>query len=147
MALINKDEFAMSVAYVTSLRSKDPNTKVGSVIVDDEYRILSTGYNGFTKGMFDTEKMWEKPIKYTYVVHSEINAILNSRTSVAGNRIFTTKFPCVDCTKAIIQAGLKEVITSDQTCKSISAQLLMFSSGDVKLRYMNFNREKIQDCF
>ena len=81
---ISWDQYFMGVALLASMRSKDPNTQVGCCIVDDSKRILSTGYNGFPYGCSDDEYPWERegePVdtKYPYVVHAELNAILNAR--------------------------------------------------------------------
>lgn len=113
---ISWDDYFMGVALLAAERSKDPNTQVGACIVDDQNRILSTGYNGFPLGCSDDEFPWkrtgeETETKYPYVVHAELNAILNTRgKSLQGSRIYVALFPCNECAKAIIQAGIKEVI-------------------------------------
>ena len=81
---ITWDEYFMGVAILAAERSKDPNTQVGACIVDGENRILSTGYNGFPSGCSDDEFPWEREggfseTKYPFVVHAELNAILNAR--------------------------------------------------------------------
>lgn len=103
-------------AYNADLFSKDPNTKVGAIILSDDFsRIHSTGINGFPRKFNDKiEKRWERPTKYLYVAHSEINAICNaarSGTSIDDSVIVVTMFPCMNCTKAIIQAGIKKIYT------------------------------------
>ena len=113
---ISWDEYFMGVALLAAQRSKDPNTQVGACIVDDENRILSTGYNGFPQGCSDDVFPWEREgarncTKYPFVVHAELNAILNNRgKSLAGARIYVALFPCNECAKAIIQSGIKEVV-------------------------------------
>ena len=113
---ISWDDYFMGVALLAAQRSKDPNTQVGACIVDDENRILSTGYNGFPLGCSDDEFPWSRSgddieTKYPYVVHAELNAILNSRgKSLDGAKIYVALFPCNECAKAIIQSGIKEVI-------------------------------------
>jgi dCMP deaminase len=117
MSNITKSEFYMGTALLAAKRSKDPKTKVGVCIVDPDGIILSTGYNGFPKGISDYEYNWTKipdefgAVKHDYVVHAEINAILNAGgKSLKGATLYTTLFPCKECTKAIIQAGIKHVV-------------------------------------
>ena len=113
---ISWDDYFMGVAMLASERSKDPSTQVGACIVDENNRILSTGYNGFPQGCSDEEFPWNRDdskgeTKYKFVVHAELNAILNAGgKSLVGSRVFVTLFPCHECAKAIIQTGVKEVI-------------------------------------
>ena len=113
---ISWDEYFMGVALLAAERSKDPNTQVGACIVDGQNRILSTGYNGFPHGCSDDEFPWNRDeskgdTKYQFIVHAELNAILNaSGKSLAGSTLYVGLFPCNECAKAIIQAGVKEVI-------------------------------------
>lgn len=106
----------MSIAYIASLRSIDPHTKVGAVLVDSEHHIVGTGYNSFVKGIDDTQLPLEREgsflsTKYPYIVHAEINCILNSiTTSLIDSTLFCTLFPCNECMKAIINKGIKEVV-------------------------------------
>lgn len=124
-------------------RSKDPNTQVGACIVDDDDRILSTGYNGFPYGCSDDSFPWSREgeaeaTKYPYVVHAELNAILNNRgKNLSGARIYVALFPCNECAKAIIQCGIKEVIyLSDKyaTSPMTRASRRMLTAAGVKLR-------------
>lgn len=112
---ITWDEYFMGVAILAAQRSKDPNTQVGACIVSQDNKILSIGYNGMPLGCRDDEYAWgrnpEEDNKYFYIVHSELNAILNYRGgSLEGSKIYVTLFPCNECAKAIIQCGIKEVI-------------------------------------
>lgn len=111
---ISWDEYFMGVSLLAAKRSKDPNTQVGACIVSRENVILSTGYNGFPIGCSDDEFPWEregKNTKYPFVVHAELNAILNSNgKSLKGARIYVDLFPCNECAKAIIQSGISEVV-------------------------------------
>jgi len=104
----------MGVALLAAQRSKDPNTQVGACIVDENNIIISTGYNGFPIGCSDDEFSWERTgedTKYNYVVHAELNAILNSGgRSLKGATLYVALFPCNECTKAIIQSGIKEIV-------------------------------------
>lgn len=114
---ISWDEYFMGVALLSAMRSKDPNTQVGACIVNDDNRIVSVGYNGFPCGCSDEDFPWERKAdnqndtKYPFVCHAELNAILNSNgIGVKGSRIYVALFPCNECAKAIIQAGIKEII-------------------------------------
>jgi len=110
------DEYFMGIAVFTSLRSKDPNSKVGAVIVNERNHIVATGYNGFVAGIDEQKFRWEREgdwleTKYPYVVHAEANAILNSTTNdLRGCRIFATLFPCNECAKHIAQKKIAEVV-------------------------------------
>lgn len=118
---ISWDDYFSILAKMTSMRSSDKHRKVGSVIVSQDNRILSTGYNGTPIGIKETDIPWNKEgeylnTKYPYIVHSELNAILgynNNKTLLKGARIYTTLFPCNNCMKAIIQSGISEVIYLD----------------------------------
>ena len=111
---INWDEYFMGVAMLAARRSKDPNTQVGACIVSEDNIIISTGYNGMPKGCSDDLFPWDRTgeeTKYPYVVHAELNAILNaSGRDLRGSKLFVALFPCNECAKAIIQSGVKEVI-------------------------------------
>ena len=112
---ISWDEYFMGVASLAAKRSKDPNTQVGACIVSNDNKILSIGYNGMPLGCNDDEFSWDRDVtadnKYFYIVHSELNAILNYRGgSLEGSKMYVTLFPCNECAKAIIQSGIKEVI-------------------------------------
>jgi len=151
---ISWDEYFMGVALLAAQRSKDPNTQVGACIVDDQNRILSTGYNGFPYGCSDDVFPWDregKDTKYPYVVHAELNAILNTRgKSLAGSRIYVALFPCNECAKAIIQAGIKEVIyLSDKygTTPMTLASKRMLAAAGVSARPLETEREEITLSF
>ena len=111
---INWDEYFMGVAMLAARRSKDPNTQVGACIVSPDNIIISTGYNGMPKGCSDDEFPWDRTgeeTKYPYVVHAELNAILNANgRDLRGSRIYVALFPCNECAKAIIQSGVAEVV-------------------------------------
>ena len=111
---ISWDEYFMGVAKLAARRSKDPSTQVGACIVSAEDIIISTGYNGMPKGCSDDEFPWDREgtdTKYPYVVHAELNAILNANgRDLRGSRVYVALFPCNECAKAIIQSGVKEVV-------------------------------------
>lgn len=112
------DQYFMSMAHLSAKRSKDPNTRVGACIVNPQKRVVGLGYNGFPMGCSDTKYSWEREgdfleTKYPYVVHAELNAILNSIQNLAGCTMYVSLFPCNECAKAIIQSGIKTVVYED----------------------------------
>jgi len=115
---ISWDEYFMSIAKLSAMRSKDPSTQVGACIVSNDNRILSIGYNGAPNGFDDEKFPWGRDgenlnTKYPYVCHAELNAILNYRGSkkdLESAKIYVDLFPCNECAKIIIQSGIKEVI-------------------------------------
>lgn len=118
------DEYFLCMAGVTSLMSKDPSTKVGSVIVDQDRIVVATGFNGFPRGISDTEaRLVNRDIKLKLVVHAEMNAILAAaRRGVClnGCALYLAATdssglvwggpPCTRCTVEIIQAGISEIV-------------------------------------
>ncbi len=135
------DEYFMGLAHLSALRSKDPNTQVGAAIVDENHRVVSVGYNGFPKGCSDDEFPWSREggvlnTKYAFVVHAELNAILNSPRSVNGCTIYVSLFPCNECAKAIIQSGIKKIVyESDKyaTTETTIASKKMLEAAGVEL--------------
>ena len=149
---ISWDQYFMGVALLAAMRSKDPNTQVGACIVDHENRILSTGYNGFPAGCSDDEYPWARnggflETKYPFVVHAELNAILNAGgRNLANSKIYVALFPCHECAKAIIQSGISEVVyLSDKyaTTESTLASKRMLRSAGVTLRQVKFDQSAI----
>ena len=111
------DDYFMSVCALSALRSKDPHTQVGACLVDAKQRILGIGYNGFPRGCSDHELPWIRDAptaldnKYPWVVHAEVNAIMNKNAaSVEGSTLYVTLFPCNECAKVLIQAGVRSVV-------------------------------------
>ena len=146
---ISWDEYFMSVAMLSAMRSKDPNTQVGACIVNQDRKIVGTGYNGFPIGCSDDELPWGRegnPLqtKYPFVCHAELNAILNSISrDLRGCTLYVVMFPCNECAKAIIQSGIREVIYRDNKypdSDSVKASTMMLESAGVKLRQMVLNK-------
>ncbi|TVP85083.1 MAG: cytidine deaminase [Acholeplasmataceae bacterium] len=109
------DAYFMGVAKLSALRSKDPSTQVGACIVSNDRRIIGIGYNGLPHGCADDAFPWNSEgdydkTKYPYVVHAEANAILNATRALAGASIYVSLFPCNECTKLIIQSGIREIV-------------------------------------
>ncbi len=113
--VLSWDEYFMGLAKLSAMRSKDPNTQVGACIEKKEKKVVGLGYNGMPYGCDDDSYPWEREggimnTKYAFVVHAELNAILNSTTSLEGCTLYVSLFPCNECAKAIIQSGIKRVI-------------------------------------
>ena len=144
---ISWDEYFMGVAILSGMRSKDPNTQVGSCIVSADNKILSMGYNGFPIGCSDEEFPWCREgdaldSKYLYSTHSELNAILNYRGgNLEGAKLYVTHYPCNECAKAIIQAGIRTVVYDcdkyADTPAVIASKRMMDASG---VRYYQYQR-------
>ena len=144
---ISWDEYFMGVAKLSGMRSKDPSTQVGACIVSADNKILSMGYNGFPRGCSDDEFPWcreGEPLdsKYFYSTHSELNAILNYRGgSLEGAKLYVSLFPCNECAKAIIQAGIKTIVYDcdkyDKTPSVIASKRMLDAAG---VRYYKYNR-------
>lgn len=146
---ISWDEYFMGVAMLSAMRSKDPNTQVGACIVSQDNKILSMGYNGFPIGCSDEEFPWAKAgddinNKYFYTTHSELNAILNYRGgSLEGAKLYVTLFPCNECSKAIIQAGIRTVVyDSDKYADTPSVRASKRMMDAAGVRYYRYQRTK-----
>lgn len=134
------DEFFLDMAYKASLKSRDPSTKVGAVIVTQDNLIVSIGYNGFPRGVENTEERWNtRPEKYDYVVHAERNAILNAaREGRATNGckmyLIYSCAPCAQCTLSVIQAGISELIVGSDPFPGVgNGKFYDTSSASVKM--------------
>ena len=150
---ISWDEYFMGVAKLSGMRSKDPSSQVGACIVSPDNKILSMGYNGFPKGCSDDVFPWaregeELDTKYLYVTHSELNAILNYRGgSLEGSKIYVTLFPCNECAKAIIQAGIKTIIYKEDKypdSPSVRASKRMLNAAGVRYYQYDQTGRKIE---
>lgn len=151
---ISWDEYFMGVAYLSSMRSKDPNTQVGACIVSPKNKILSMGYNGLPIGCSDDEFPWNRvekdPVlnKYFYTTHSELNAILNYRGgSLEGSKMYVTLFPCNECAKAIIQAGITKIVYADDKyddTPAVYASKKMLDAAGVVYEKYEFSGRKIE---
>ena len=135
------DETWIGVAKTISRRSKDPNTQVGAVLVSADNRRHSVGYNGFPIGIKDTSKRWQRPTKYKYILHAEVNAILNSKTDLAGWTLYVSIPPCGNCALMIIQAGIKRVVyagpPSAQSELEYDFAVALLKEAKVKLERFN----------
>lgn len=153
MDVISWDEYFMGIALLSAMRSKDPNTKVGACIVDNDNKVVSIGYNGMPRKIDESKISWNKgeglDSKYLYVCHAEFNAILNTRngSSLKGCTLYVTLFPCNECTKAIIQTGIKEVVYLDNKYEdqtTTKASRLMLELAGVKIRQYKGKYNKVE---
>jgi dCMP deaminase len=150
---INWDEYFMLQAMMASFKSKDPNTKVGCVFVDDNNHQLSMGYNGQIAGIDESKIPWGNnktvPLdqqKYAYVVHSEANAILHAKADLAHSRCYVTLFPCHECAKMIATMKVKEVVfLSDKYADTVENQIAkrIFDMSGVKYREIKIKKETV----
>lgn len=147
---ISWDEYFMSIAKLAGMRSKDPNSQVGACIVSQDNKILSMGYNGFPIGCSDEVFPWARegqPLdtKYLYVVHSELNAILNYRGSLDRAKLYVSLFPCNECAKAIIQCGIKTIVYEDDkyhdTPSTIASRRMLDAAGVRYYQYQHTGRK------
>lgn len=149
---IDWDTYFMAIAKLSSMRSKDPSTQVGSCIVSTDNRILSIGYNGAPNGYSDEMFPWDREgeflnTKYPFVCHSELNSILNyrgSRKELENAKIYVDLFPCNECAKLIIQSGIKEVIYLCDKYKDtdgVKASKLLFDKCGVHYRLLECDKD------
>lgn len=147
--VLSWDQYFMGMAHLSAMRSKDPNTRVGACIVNPQKRVVGLGYNGFPYGCEDDEFPWARDgqfleTKYPYVVHAELNAILNSIQDLHGCTLYVSLFPCNECAKAIIQAGITCVVYEsdkyDGTEGNIASKRMLHDAG-VKLIQLPYDIE------
>jgi len=140
---ISWDDYFMAIALISAHRSKDPHNQIGACIVDPNKRIVGVGYNGFPIGCHDDHLPWEKgsekasETKFPYVIHAEVNAVLNSNVKLNNCSIYIKLFPCCECAKIIIQSGIREVVyVSDEDAhkETTIAAKRMFNLSGVKFR-------------
>ena len=146
------DEYFMAVALLSGQRSKDPNTQVGACVANPQNKIVGVGYNGFPWGCSDDELPWEREgsyldTKYPYVCHAELNAVLNSIScDLRDCRLYVVLFPCNECTKVIIQSGIREIIfLSDKYAHSdtVKAAKIMLEKSNTLYRQFIPERRSI----
>jgi len=142
------DVWFMKQAYLVAEKSKDPSTKIGSVIVKDNH-IISSGFNGFPIGVYDSPTRYnDRETKYKFVVHSEANAVLSAARfgiSTSGTTIYTQAIPCHDCAKAVIQGGVKKVVVHTKWPRmshskwedSMKISIEMFTESGIEIGYLN----------
>jgi len=119
------DEYYLNICQVVAKRSKDPNTQIGCVVVGPNHEIRTTGYNSFPRGIRDdVPERLVRPTKYLWIEHAERNAICNAArtgTSTEGCTIYVEIMPCMDCARAIVQAGIRAVVVSQERMTQYSS--------------------------
>lgn len=141
------DDYYMNMAYLVAMKSKDESTHIGAVVVGSDNEVRSVGYNSFPRGIQDNlPERQVRPEKYYWFEHAERNAIYNATllgTSLKGCRMYTNGIPCMDCARAIVQAGIKEVIVDkvwddnndDIWIENANRTKVLFQEAGVKIRY------------
>jgi dCMP deaminase len=135
----NWDEYYLDICKVVGRRSKDPNTQLGCIIVGPAHEIRSTGYNSFPRGINDNvPERLVRPTKYLWIEHAERNAICNAaRAGTATDKctIYVEIMPCMDCARAIVQAGIVEVVISAERMKAYSSDYYNEHFGMVEVLF------------
>jgi dCMP deaminase len=143
---ISWSDYFMGIAILSAHRSKDPNSQVGACIVSPQNKIVGIGYNGFPIGCADDDLPWAREAdhvnetKYPYVCHAELNAIMNKNAAdLTGCTIYVTLFPCNECTKLLIQSGIRRIVyLSDKYHDTDSACAARRMLDMVKIAYEQF---------
>ena len=135
------EDFINLAIHWAEIKSKDPSTKVGAVIANDRKQIISMGYNGLPRGVNDYPSRYEdRQLKYKLVVHAEANAILNATSSCEGSTMYVTMFPCNECAKLIIQAGIKRVVAPEpnmsREASNYHESKVMFNEAGIEITYV-----------
>lgn len=140
------DNRYMEMAMLVATWSKDPSSKIGAVAVNEKGQILTTGYNGFPRGIADDDRLNDRPVKYKYIVHAEQNAIYNATyngVSLYGSTMYVAGLPCCsDCAKGIIQVGVRRVVMNGDPlngrwAESTRLTLDMFKEAGVEWKFLN----------
>ena len=143
------ENYFMELSILTSKKSKDEKTQTGACIIDNKNRIIGIGYNGFPRGVKDKKNRWsdenDKDLinsKHSYVIHAEMNAIFNSNLKdIENSTLYVTLFPCIECSKAIIQTGIKKVVYLNKKKHKLEENKIceiMFKESKVK--FVKFNK-------
>lgn len=136
---IEWDTYFMSLVQLNAMRSKDPSTQVGAIIINDLKQIIGSGYNGLPRGLDDDLYPWDRDNeewgknKYPYIAHAELNAILNTTAPLPDSTLYVTLFPCNECAKLIIQSGIKNVFFGNDkyegTEENIASKRMLTDAG------------------
>lgn len=151
--VISKQDYYMYLAYMTAMRSKDPSTQVGAIIVSKDNQPISSGYNGIPKQIKDDLIDWSRPNKYSFVHHAEDNAIWHAKgKDLTGSSMFVTMFPCKSCMLDIVRSGIYNVYYSGFGSKlldesEIEKSKLIAKLGNIELIQYNQNFDEIIQYF
>ncbi len=133
------DDRFLNLARLVASWSKDPSTRTGAVIVDPLRRVVSLGYNGFPRQIADDDRLLDRQVKYSIVVHCEVNALVNANRSVEKCTLYTWPFmSCAPCASIMIQAGIARVVAPnadvDRWKESWEQAQRLFKEAHVKVR-------------
>jgi len=135
----NWDEYYLAICKTVAARSKDPNTQIGCVIAGPAHEIRSTGYNSLPRGIRDgVPERLVRPTKYLWMEHAERNAIYNAArcgTPLEGCTLYVEIMPCMDCGRAIVQAGIREVVISSERMRQYSSEYYNEHFGNVEVLF------------
>ena len=137
------DKRFLELAKLIGSWSKDPSTQVGAVIVDENNRLVSVGYNGFPIGIEDNQRLFDREEKYDIIVHAEVNALMFANKSVEGCTLYTWPFqPCSRCAGLIIQSGIIRVVSVEHDDirwkKNFELATILFKESGVSLEIINY---------
>lgn len=144
----NWDEYFFKIMYLASSKSLDPRTKIGAILVRDK-SIISTGYNGFPKGVKDLEERYnDREQKINFICHAEFNSIVISARfgiSTKDSILYTNGIPCNNCCKSLIQGGISEIVvhkqwpefTNKNWVESVKISKIMLQESNIPVRIYN----------
>jgi len=143
------DQWFMSMAFLVSTRSPDVSTKHGSVLVNDKKQILGVGYNGFPRGSDDEKIPQTRPLKYLYILHSEVNCLLNSQNLMLSDNytMYVTGMPCPNCMNQMIQSGVKKIVYGNRVSKCVdkeTEEIVKGIAADHGVEMVFFNESLIE---
>ena len=137
------DERFIGLAQHVATWSKDPRTKVGAVLVNETKQVLSVGYNGFPRGVFDLLARYEeRETKLMFVAHAERNALDNCFADTRGSTLYCTLPPCNECVKSIIQKGVKRIVTLTSDARpqdNGNVAITMLAEAGIQLDFINYD--------
>ena len=143
MNTTNWDKRFIELAKLAGSWSKDPSTQVGAVIVDENNRIVSVGYNGFPRGVEDNDRLLDRKEKYDIIVHAEVNALMFANKSVERCTLYTWPFqPCSRCAGLIIQSGINRVVSvvqqEERWKKNFMIARQLFNESGITMDLINY---------
>jgi len=152
---ISWEEYFMNICDQLKLRSPDPKTKVGSVLVSKNNRILSAGFNGLPAGCDENIDWTDRELVRSLIIHSEVNTILYSQSRYENATLFTSLSPCSDCIKIIAAANIKKIIYKDEfrdlekvniLCKRFGIQMIRMKKQSSRNNIIDIYFEILNIC-
>jgi len=135
------DDYYMALTYIIASRSKDPSTQVGAIIVNKDNRPLGIGYNGTPQSIPDREINWERPDKYVFIDHAEINAMDHAEigyNTLNDCTIYVSGMPCPNCTRRIIAKKIKRVVYGKTPIKMLDENTIKDTSELIRVSSIYF---------